>query len=70
MLSFEGYTRVEGYIGFSPHFSFCRWRDVKLCAFENADHRTYVDLKVKTCFVYHLSKMFTTSFELLMIYMN
>lgn len=26
--------------------SFCRWRDVKLRAFENADHRTYVDLKV------------------------
>ncbi|XAR72006.1 hypothetical protein NMG60_11018492 [Bertholletia excelsa] len=24
-----------------------RWRDVKLCAFENADHRTYVDLKDK-----------------------
>lgn len=24
-----------------------RWRDVKLRAFENADHRTYVDLKVK-----------------------
>ncbi|RZR90801.1 hypothetical protein BHM03_00018762 [Ensete ventricosum] len=23
-----------------------RWRDVKLCAFENAKHRTYVDLKV------------------------
>ncbi|RWW79302.1 hypothetical protein BHE74_00012417 [Ensete ventricosum] len=25
-----------------------RWRDVKLCAFENAKHRTYVDLKWKT----------------------
>ncbi|KAL9231372.1 hypothetical protein vseg_006609 [Gypsophila vaccaria] len=24
-----------------------RWRDVKLCSFENADHRTYVDLKDK-----------------------
>ncbi|CAJ1933131.1 unnamed protein product [Sphenostylis stenocarpa] len=24
-----------------------RWRDVKLCAFDNAKHRTYVDLKVK-----------------------
>ncbi|CAN8248479.1 unnamed protein product [Cochlearia groenlandica] len=24
-----------------------RWRDVKLCAFEDADHRTYVDLKDK-----------------------
>lgn len=27
---------------------FCRWRDVKLCSFEDADHRTYVDLKVKS----------------------
>lgn len=26
--------------------AFCRWRDVKLRAFENAKHRTYVDLKV------------------------
>lgn len=26
--------------------SFCRWRDVKLRAFDNAKHRTYVDLKV------------------------
>ena len=25
-----------------------RWRDVKLRAFEDADHRTYVDLKVNT----------------------
>lgn len=25
---------------------FCRWRDVKLRAFDNAKHRTYVDLKV------------------------
>ncbi|XP_073119415.1 telomere repeat-binding protein 4-like [Henckelia pumila] len=24
-----------------------RWRDIKMCAFENADHRTYVDLKDK-----------------------
>lgn len=24
----------------------CRWRDVKQSAFEDADHRTYVDLKV------------------------
>lgn len=24
----------------------CRWRDVKLRAFDNAKHRTYVDLKV------------------------
>uniref|UniRef100_M1A7D4 Telomere binding protein TBP1 n=1 Tax=Solanum tuberosum TaxID=4113 RepID=M1A7D4_SOLTU len=24
-----------------------RWRDVKICAFEYADHRTYVDVKVR-----------------------
>jgi len=29
----------------------CRWRDVKLRAFENADHRTYVDLKVNCFFL-------------------
>lgn len=28
-------------------FCLCRWRDVKMRAFENADHRTYVDLKVR-----------------------
>ena len=28
----------------------CRWRDVKLCSFEDADHRTYVDLKVRILF--------------------
>lgn len=33
-------------------FTFCRWRDVKLRAFENADHRTYVDLKVIVYFGY------------------
>lgn len=27
-------------------FFSCRWRDVKLRAFDNAKHRTYVDLKV------------------------
>ena len=26
----------------------CRWRDVKIHAFDNAKHRTYVDLKVKS----------------------
>lgn len=29
---------------------FCRWRDVKLRAFDNAKHRTYVDLKVWNLF--------------------
>lgn len=32
----------------------CRWRDVKLRAFDNAKHRTYVDLKVREIiFVIH-----------------
>lgn len=29
-------------------FLLCRWRDVKMRAFDNADHRTYVDLKVRS----------------------
>lgn len=28
----------------------CRWRDVKMRAFDNAKHRTYVDLKVTSLF--------------------
>lgn len=35
----------------------CRWRDVKLCAFDGAKHRTYVDLKVKVYFLVPLSVM-------------
>lgn len=31
---------------FLLHISFSRWRDVKLRAFDDAKHRTYVDLKV------------------------
>lgn len=31
----------------------CRWRDVKLRSFENADHRTYVDLKVRVLFSFY-----------------
>lgn len=31
-------------------FLICRWRDVKLRAFDNAKHRTYVDLKVLSLF--------------------
>lgn len=30
----------------------CRWRDVKLRAFDNAKHRTYVDLKVRRVTLY------------------
>lgn len=31
-------------------FVIYRWRDVKLRAFDNAKHRTYVDLKVRSLF--------------------
>ena len=31
-------------------YLFCRWRDVKMRAFDNAKHRTYVDLKVSDYF--------------------
>nr|2AJE_A Chain A, telomere repeat-binding protein [Arabidopsis thaliana] len=34
-----------------------RWRDVKLCAFEDADHRTYVDLKDKWKTLVHTAKI-------------
>ncbi|KAK7276287.1 hypothetical protein RIF29_17425 [Crotalaria pallida] len=34
-----------------------RWRDVKLRAFENADHRTYVDLKDKWKTLVHTAKI-------------
>ena len=30
----------------------CRWRDVKMRAFDNAKHRTYVDLKVRNRFAF------------------
>ncbi|THU70072.1 hypothetical protein C4D60_Mb08t21190 [Musa balbisiana] len=34
-----------------------RWRDVKLCAFENANHRTYVDLKDKWKTLVHTARI-------------
>eukprot|EP00252_Welwitschia_mirabilis_P017221 TRINITY_DN381_c0_g1_i2.p1 TRINITY_DN381_c0_g1~~TRINITY_DN381_c0_g1_i2.p1 ORF type:complete len:734 (-),score=124.65 TRINITY_DN381_c0_g1_i2:874-3075(-) len=34
-----------------------RWRDVKLCAFEHAKHRTYVDLKDKWKTLVHTAKI-------------
>lgn len=39
-------------------FFVCRWRDVKMRAFEDADHRTYVDLKVPTICYTHYSITF------------
>lgn len=48
----------------SHDVSFCRWRDVKLRAFENADHRTYVDLKVSYfIFSYIIQDPFSVLFE-------
>ncbi|KAL1208493.1 Telomere repeat-binding protein 1 [Cardamine amara subsp. amara] len=34
-----------------------RWRDVKVCAFEDAEHRTYVDLKDKWKTLVHTAKI-------------
>ncbi|KAH7840671.1 hypothetical protein Vadar_020014 [Vaccinium darrowii] len=40
-------SEVEALVEAVEKFGTGRWRDVKLSAFENADHRTYVDLKDK-----------------------
>ncbi|KAI4372978.1 hypothetical protein MLD38_011154 [Melastoma candidum] len=40
-------TEVEALVHAVEEVGTGRWRDVKLRAFENADHRTYVDLKDK-----------------------
>lgn len=42
---------------------FCRWRDVKLRAFDNAKHRTYVDLKVRT--ILHSPCIYKLAFNVL-----
>jgi hypothetical protein len=41
------YLHIDNKTGLLIMLTSCRWRDVKLRAFENADHRTYVDLKVR-----------------------
>jgi hypothetical protein len=41
-------TEVEALVQAVEELGTGRWRDVKLRAFEDADHRTYVDLKVNT----------------------
>ena len=45
------YFDVINYFRFFPTHDLLssRWRDVKLRAFDNAKHRTYVDLKVTDC---------------------
>ncbi|KAE9598788.1 hypothetical protein Lal_00022370 [Lupinus albus] len=40
-------TEVEALVHMVEELGTGRWRDVKLRAFQNADHRTYVDLKDK-----------------------
>ncbi|PIN12177.1 hypothetical protein CDL12_15223 [Handroanthus impetiginosus] len=40
-------AEVEALVAAVEELGTGRWRDVKLGAFENADHRTYVDLKDK-----------------------
>ncbi|KAK4372743.1 hypothetical protein RND71_008127 [Anisodus tanguticus] len=40
-------TEVEALVEAVEHLGTGRWRDVKMRAFDNADHRTYVDLKDK-----------------------
>ncbi|CAN4095991.1 unnamed protein product [Withania somnifera] len=40
-------AEVEALVEAVEHLGTGRWRDVKICAFDNADHRTYVDLKDK-----------------------
>ncbi|GER34917.1 telomere repeat-binding protein 1 [Striga asiatica] len=40
-------AEVEALVGEVEKLGTGRWRDVKIGAFENADHRTYVDLKDK-----------------------
>nr|2QHB_A Chain A, Telomere binding protein TBP1 [Nicotiana glutinosa]2QHB_B Chain B, Telomere binding protein TBP1 [Nicotiana glutinosa] len=40
-------AEVEALVEAVEHLGTGRWRDVKMRAFDNADHRTYVDLKDK-----------------------
>ena len=42
---------------FEKVFLICRWRDVKLRAFDNAKHRTYVDLKVLSLLCYLIENL-------------
>lgn len=45
------YNNDNDFFFFMLIFSF-RWRDVKMRAFDNAKHRTYVDLKVRNQFCF------------------
>ncbi|KAF7816431.1 telomere repeat-binding protein 3-like [Senna tora] len=50
-------SEVEALVQAVEELGTGRWRDVKLCAFENADHRTYVDLKDKWKTLVHTARI-------------
>ncbi|XP_019419675.1 PREDICTED: telomere repeat-binding protein 3-like isoform X1 [Lupinus angustifolius] len=50
-------TEVEALVHAVEELGTGRWRDVKLRAFENADHRTYVDLKDKWKTLVHTARI-------------
>ncbi|KAF7831065.1 telomere repeat-binding protein 3-like [Senna tora] len=50
-------SEVEALVKAVEELGTGRWRDVKLLAFENADHRTYVDLKDKWKTLVHTAKI-------------
>jgi len=50
-------SEVEALVHAVEELGTGRWRDVKLCAFENADHRTYVDLKDKWKTLVHTARI-------------
>ncbi|CAL0334843.1 unnamed protein product [Lupinus luteus] len=50
-------TEVEALVHMVEELGTGRWRDVKLRAFQNADHRTYVDLKDKWKTLVHTARI-------------
>ncbi|XP_054798807.1 telomere repeat-binding protein 3 [Prosopis cineraria] len=50
-------SEVEALVQSVEELGTGRWRDVKLLAFENADHRTYVDLKDKWKTLVHTARI-------------
>ncbi|XP_022765135.1 telomere repeat-binding protein 3 isoform X2 [Durio zibethinus] len=50
-------SEVEALVQAVEELGTGRWRDIKLRAFENADHRTYVDLKDKWKTLVHTAKI-------------
>ncbi|KAK6929353.1 hypothetical protein RJ641_005558 [Dillenia turbinata] len=50
-------TEVEALVQAVEKLGPGRWRDVKICAFDNANHRTYVDLKDKWKTLVHTAQI-------------